>query len=146
MPPFRFRLSKVLEWYSQQCRLEEERLHQRSASLSRARTDFNQAQQTRLTAESDLMGAKILPAPELIALSRYRHRALQSERRLAEHVAQREREWREQLAAVQESRRRVRLLEKIRQRKLQEHSAELDRELEELAADAFRAAAHSASL
>ncbi len=146
MAPFRFRLAKVLEWYAQQCRVEEDRLHQRSAALRRSREEFAQAQQSRLTIERDLMEKTILPAAELLALSRYRHRAAQVERRLAEQVAQREREWQAQLLAVQEARRRVRLLEKIRERKVEEHSAASDRELEELAADAFRAAAHSGSL
>jgi hypothetical protein len=146
VPPFRFRLAKVLEWYVQQCRVEEDRLHQRSAALSKARAELADTRQARSTIESELMEKRILPAPELLALSRYRHRAVQIERRLADQLAQREREWREQLLAVQQARRRVRLLEKIRERKLQEHSAEADRELEELAADAFRAAARASSL
>ena len=146
MPPFRFRLDKVLDWYMQRCRAEEDRLHQCAAALNKCRAEFLRVQQARLIIETDCMGTSVLPAPELVALSRYRRRAMLVERRFTEQVAQCEREWHGQLIVVQEARRRIRLLEKIRERKLQEHSAALDRELEELAADAFRAAARSASV
>jgi hypothetical protein len=76
----------------------------------------------------------------LLALSRYRRRALQDERRLAAERIRCQRERDAQLVVVQSARRRVRLIEKIRERKLTEYTVEADRELEELAADAFRSA------
>jgi hypothetical protein len=140
MPPFRFRLAKALEWYGEQCRFEEDRLREKMAALNRSAEELARASEARLTVESELLHTAVLPAAELLALSRYRRRALQDEQRLARERIRCERERDAQLVAVQAARRRVRLIEKIRERKLMEYTIEADRELEELAADAFRSA------
>jgi hypothetical protein len=138
MPPFRFRLAKALEWYGEQCRLEEDRLREKIAALNHSRAELAQASEARIHVERDLMQTAVLPAAELLALSRYRRRAIQDEQQLVEDRIRCERERDAQLVAVQAARRRVRLIEKIRERKLTEYTVEADRELEELAADAFR--------
>jgi hypothetical protein len=139
MPPFRFRLAKVLEWYSEQCRLEEDRLRERIAALNHIRAELARASAARLIVERDLLQTAVLPAAELLALARYRRRAIQDELRLGETRVRCERDVDKQLVVVQAARQRVRLIGKIRERKLTEHTIEVDRELEELAADAFRA-------
>lgn len=140
MPPFRFRLAKALEWYGEKCRLEEDRLREKVAALNRSQAELARASEARLIVERELLQTAVLPAAELLALSRYRRRALQDERRLAGERLRCERERDAQLVVVQAARRRVRLIEKIRERKLTEYTVEADRELEELAADAFRSA------
>lgn len=140
MPPFRFRLAKALEWYGEQCRFEEDRLREKIAALGQSQAELARASEARLTVESELLRTAVLPAAELLALSRYRRRPLQDERLLAAERIRCERERDAQLAVVQAARRRVRLIEKIRERKFTEYTVEADRELEELAADAFRAA------
>ena len=139
MPPFRFRLAKALEWYGEQCRLEEDCLRDKIAALNHSRAELARASKARTDIERDLLQTAVLPAAELLALSRYRRRAIQDEQRLAGERFRCERERDAQLVAVQAARRRVRLIEKIRERKLTEYTVEADRELEELAADAFRA-------
>lgn len=140
MPPFRFRLAKALEWYGEQCRLEEDRLREKIAGLNRSRAELAEASEARINVERDLLQTAVLPAAELLALARYRRRAIQNEQRLAQERIRCERERDAQLIAVQAARQRVRLIEKIRERKLTEYTVEADRELEELAADAFRSA------
>jgi hypothetical protein len=140
MPPFRFRLAKALEWYGERCRFEEDRLREKIAALNHIGAELVRASEARLIVESELLQTAVLPAAELLALSRYRRRAMQDERRLAEERIRCERERDVQLVAVQAARQHVRLIEKIRERKLTEYTVEADRELEELAADAFRSA------
>src|ERR1700743_1875830 len=118
MPPFRFRLAKALEWYGESCRLEEDRLREKIAALNLCRAALARAAEARLVVERDLLQTIVLPAAELLALARYRRRAVQEEQRLAQECVRCEREKDLQLAVVQEARRRVRLIEKIRERKL----------------------------
>ncbi|MGA2715250.1 MAG: hypothetical protein ABSG41_19280 [Bryobacteraceae bacterium] len=139
MPPFRFRLAKALEWYGEQCRMEEDRLRDKIAALKHSQAELARASEARIHIERDLLQTAVLPAAELLALARYRRRAIQEEQGLTQERIRCEREMETQFVAVQAARRRVRLIGKIRERKLTEHTVEENRELEELAADAFRA-------
>ena len=139
MPPFRFRLAKALEWYGEQCRMEEDRLRETIAALRHSEAELARASEGRIHIERDLLQTAVLPAAELLALARYRYRALKEEQRLTQERTRCEHEKETQFVAVQAARRRVRLIEKIRERKSTEYTVEANRELEELAADAFRA-------
>ncbi len=136
---FHFRLAKVEEWYGEQCRQEEDRLRERIAALNHSREELARAGEARTAIERDLMQSTILPAAELLALARYRRRAIQDEARLSLNHIRCGNEMQAQLALVQQARRRVRLIGKIRERRLGEYTVALNRELENLAADAFRA-------
>jgi flagellar export protein FliJ len=137
MKTFRFRLEKVLEWYTRQYELEERRLTVLLAALADARQAIASLAAERLAIESDMVSRKAIPAREFVALGLYR---LGARKREVELKAVRERceaDAAAQRLKLREAERRVRLLEKLRQRRVAEYAYAESRELEELASDAF---------
>lgn len=137
MPTFRFRLEKVLEWYTHQYEMEERRLNACLGALADARQAIAAFEAERLSVERDVVSRPAIPARDFVALGLYR---LGAKKRAAELSTFRDRcetavaSQRAKLLAAQ---RRVRLLEKLRERRLAEHVYAETRELEELASDAF---------
>lgn len=137
MQTFRFRLEKVLEWYTRQYELEERRLTACLAALVDAKAAIASLLTERLSIERDLLSRTSIPAQDFVALSLYRLGARKREMELngvrdrcaAEVEAQR--------LKLQAADRRVRLLQKLRQRRVAEYTYAETRELEELASDAF---------
>lgn len=137
MQTFRFRLEKVLEWYTRQYEAEERRLTVCLAALAEAKMAIAALLAERQTIERDMLALALIPASDLAALSLYRLGAKQRELDLnvtrdrceAEADAQRVR-----LRAVE---RKLRMLEKLRQRRVTEYTYAETRELEELASDAY---------
>jgi hypothetical protein len=140
MAPFRFRLARVLSWYGKQCDLEESRLHVRAAAVLETAGQIARLQAARAALENEMIRSAAPRPPDLTALELYRDRSKRDEVLLQKEFLQRQRALAEQRAVLEAARRRFRLLEKLRERRLSEHVYEADKELEELAADAFRAA------
>jgi hypothetical protein len=140
MTPFRFRLARVLSWYSKQCDLEEGRLHVCSAGVLETAAEITRLQHARAALESEMVRSISPNAAELVAMELYRERTKRDEIRLQEEFQKRQRALEAQRAVLEAARRRFRLLEKLRERRLSEYVVAADQELEELAADAFRAA------
>ena len=137
MKAFRFRLEKVLEWYTRQYELEEGRLAVCLAALEDSRRAIAALLAERVSIERDMLMQKAIPAQEFAALGLYR---LGVRKREIDLNAARERcqaEADAQRATVQAAKRRVSLLEKLRERRWAEYSYAEARELEELASDAF---------
>jgi hypothetical protein len=140
MQAFKFRLARVLDWYEERCRLEEDRLRLTLADLGRVEAATRNIQESRKAVERSILEAVSVQVADLVALQGYRERSRREE--LAQQKT-RERlqnfliELRGRITAL---RTKIRLLEKLRERRLAEHTAAEERELEELAADAFRAA------
>jgi flagellar export protein FliJ len=141
MPRFHFRLNRVLDWYRERCKMEENRMRLASAAVVEARDQTVRIGDARRAVESELLGSPALSAPDLIALESYRVRARREELRWRDELARREGALEQQLHALLAARRRVRLLEKLKERRLAEHALTVDRELEELSAESFRATA-----
>jgi len=140
MAAFKFRLARVLGWYRKQGQLEEDRLRACLAEMARADAHLAQLLESRRKVERDVVDARFVNAPDLAALDGYRERSRRDEQALHDTRARiklRAEEHRTRLMAL---RTRIRLLEKLSERRLAEHLTEEERELEELAADAFRAA------
>ena len=137
MQAFRFRLEKVLEWYTRQYELEERRLTVCLSALTEAKSAIASLMAERLSVERDMLALTTILAPDFAALGRYRvgakHRELElngvRDRCQAEVEAQR--------LKLQAAERRVRLVEKLRERRVEEYVYAETRELEELASDAF---------
>jgi hypothetical protein len=140
MPPFRFRLARVLNWYSKQCAVEESHLHACSAAVLATASEIARLQSTRAAMERETVGSPNPRARDLVALELFREHAKRDEIRLQEEFRKRQQALEAQRAVVEAARRRFRLLDKLRERRLTEYTGEFDKELEELAADAFRAA------
>lgn len=139
MNAFRFPLEKVLEWRRTQLQVEEARFKQQMAEiagLDRAREGLEAAGSQ---AEMEVRGGGAVAGRELAALGGYREHLQQRRREIAGQRAECERKAAAQEAVMLEARRRSRLLERLRERRLEEWRRASDRELEELASEAFLA-------
>lgn len=137
MPTFQFRLDRVLEWYGSQLRLEESRLAAGQAAMSQIEERIARLRAERLTVERELLSSDSISAADLASLGFYRLRARKEAIALDEERVRRGRAVRDQIKAVQFAQRRVRLVEKLRERRLSEHRYAEDRALENLAAEAY---------
>jgi len=137
MATFQFRLERVLEWYRTQLQLEENRLAVCLAALNRVEERIARLQAERLGVEREVIASAKLAARDLTALGLYRLQAKKQTAVMEEERTRRERARREQTAAVQRAQRRVRLVEKLRERRLSEHLYIENRALETLASEAY---------
>ena len=139
MRSFKFSLERVLGWRRLELRTEEARLAPllaESCRLSAAHLEILSANER---AQRDLLSSGPVDGAQLEALAHYRAR-LEKHKTLVEQKAQ---QCREQIVAQQvrivESQRRTRLLEKLRGRRLEEWRIAGEREMENLAGEAFLA-------
>jgi flagellar biosynthesis chaperone FliJ len=137
MQAFRFRLEKVLEWYTRQAELEERRLALCLAAVNDARKGIAAQEAERLSVERDVVSRMAIPARDFVALGLYRLGARERELQLKAELDRCEREVQAQRVKHQAAQRRVRSLEKLRERRVAEHVYAETRELEGLASDAF---------
>jgi flagellar biosynthesis chaperone FliJ len=137
MQTFRFRLEKVLEWYTRQYELEERKLTVCLAARAEAKVAIASLLAERLTIERDLLSLPAIPAPDLAALSLYRLGAKKRELELNVVRDRRSAEVEAQRVKLQAAERKVRLLEKLRERRVAEYTYAETRELEELAWDSY---------
>jgi len=139
MKRFRFSLESVRRW--RQSRLEQEQallqglLAERAAIQERIR----QRELERREAEQAVLGASFIQAGELAALEAHRRWLAQERARLEQAAADCENRIAAQREKVQEAQRKVRLIEKLKERRLAEWEAEAARELEALAAETYLA-------
>jgi len=139
MQTFQFRLERILSWRRKEFEAEKARLGQLMAAQK-----LLEAVQRGIAAAWDRAGRELLAGgpvygTDLAALGGFRARL---ERDLEANARQRK-EGAEKIAVQQgrviEADRRVRLLEKLRHRRLDEWRAAWDRELENFAGEAFLA-------
>lgn len=139
MGPFRFRLSRVLDWRDNQRQLEQNRLAGWYAERSRKDQELKDLLAAQIKAERALLASSSITAGELHALEDYRRGAKAQEQRLRAELLKCEREIGQQIERVKIAQRNVRLLEKLNERRAAEHTEAVTRELEEVAADAYLA-------
>ena len=137
MKAFRFRLEKVLEWYTRQYELEERRLTTLLAALADAKAAIAALLAERLSVEREMFSRPSIPANEFAALGLYRLGAKRRELELNEARERRQAEVEAQRLKLRAAERRLRLVEKLRERRLTEYTYAESRELEELASDAY---------
>jgi len=139
MPAFRFRLAKALDWYREQCKIEEGRLANCVAALSAATECVARLEAERLAVDRETIAQASIAGCELAALGLYRLGAAEAAARLEEERRQRSSAVDRQRVVVQAARRRLKLLEKLRERRLAEHVQAEEREMENSAAESFLA-------
>ncbi len=139
MSGFQFSLARVLEWYEKQLQLEENRLAECRIALEKAQRALAAARAARLGIEQTLIHSALIPAADLRALEWFRRKSRSDEKRLSGDCDASQSKLEAQLAAVKVVQRKVRLIEKLRERRLAEHTYAANREMEELAADSFLA-------
>jgi serine phosphatase RsbU (regulator of sigma subunit) len=139
MRSFKFPLERVLDWYGNQFHLEQTRLATAMASLHAIEQSIARFHAECLGVERDIIGRRDIPGRDFAALGLYRLRAKKLEQEFSRELQRREQAVRDQMQRVQEAQRRVRLIEKLRERRLEEHQYLEAKELENLAAEAFLA-------
>ncbi len=137
MSTFRFRLDKVLAWYREQCQMEENRVAACVAAVSAVKTVIVKLQTERLRVEREIVSQRAIAASDLAAWGVYRLRVRTQELDLQQDLERQEKALREQRARLLAARRRVQLLEKLRERRLAEHTYQVERELERLGSELY---------
>jgi hypothetical protein len=139
MTVFRFPLEKALEWRRTQLEWEEARFRQALETVAELDRESAALQQDGSRAESQLRSEPSVPGVELQALGEFRLHLRRRETALAGRKAASLQTLAERETAMLEARRRCRLLERLRDRRLAEWTRSRDRELEELASESFLA-------
>jgi flagellar export protein FliJ len=139
MKQFEFRLQRVLELRSQQADNERARLQSLSNGRVRLTRDRDNLVQQRSSAAAGVRSATSISGSDLSALASF-DRYLQKRRTvLDKQLAQLEQQIALQTAALRDAERRVKLLEKLKQRRLADWTTERDKELETAAAESYLA-------
>jgi hypothetical protein len=134
---FSFRLDRVLDWRRKQLDLEEVRFRQAAAAV--AAVDQARAELAAASArtEHEVRSWERVGGGDLAALDEYRAHVKLEDARLAARRAECARAQADQQALMLEARRRCRLLERLRERRLEEWKTARDREMEEIASESY---------
>ncbi|MEX2262727.1 MAG: hypothetical protein WD696_12295 [Bryobacteraceae bacterium] len=139
MKKFRFDLERVREWRGQQAQLEELKFERVNAERVAVEAEHRKIRASRDEAGRAILGQAAAKAQELAALDAYIRYTWSEEARLAKRLADCEKRVSEQRAAVMEAQRRLKLLERLRERRLAAWEAGLAREEEIQAGELFLA-------
>jgi flagellar export protein FliJ len=135
MKPFHFRLQRVLEMRETEVKTEEaqlERLYAERTRIERDRDDLTAGLERMCI---DTRSQQFVHPSHLVALDQYKSSVKRELQRFAERIKSQQESIEQQQARVVTARARVRLLDKLRERRQTEWNVERDRELDELAAD-----------
>jgi hypothetical protein len=132
MAVFRFRLQRVLGWQERVCRMEDERLRQRFAELAATQERLAQLALSSARVERDLLAQRQMAAADLAALAEFRKHAASMRQALARERVERGKAIAAQQEKVRAERRKLKVLEKLRERAWSEHTREEERQLETL--------------
>ena len=136
MHRFQFRLGSVLGWRAVELELEEGRLE--LLFTERRRRDAEAlALEVRSRESAQLITARTLDGQQLAALSYHRHYLEREGARMAAQRADCAKRIAAQQQRVVEAERKVRLLERLKERRLAEWNLEFNREMEALASETF---------
>jgi flagellar export protein FliJ len=139
MTSFRFRLGKVLDWRRQQMEHEEAGFKQQTAALAEMDGVRAALEAAGIHAELEVRTWSPLAGNDLIALAGFRLHTRKQEQEIARLRAEAQTNLDARQATMLEARRRCRLLERLRERRLAEWQTAYDRELEELAGESYLA-------
>lgn len=139
MKRFEFRLQRVMEWRESQLEIELATLGRLTAEGMAIDRRRQQVENECRSAEKSLVAGTAVEAQQLAALDGFRIWTRQECERLVRKRAECEKLIEDQRRQVVEARRRFRLLEQLRERRLAEWSSEFSRELESLAGELYLA-------
>jgi flagellar export protein FliJ len=139
MTAFRFRLQKVLDWRHTQLELEEARYRQAIAAVAEIDRARAALAAEGIHTEAEVRSWNPVTECDLAALGEFRLHVRARDADLASRRAAGVKELEARQAAMLEARRRYRLLERLKERGLAAWTAERDKELEQLASEAFLA-------
>ncbi len=130
MKAFRFRLDRVLDWRHTELDLEESRLKQMHAAVAALDRERAELESNATEARRQVALRESVDARDLHALSAFREAVDLQRQRLAVKRRQREAEIVTQQQKLLEARRRCRLLENLRERRMAEWKYETQRQEE----------------
>ena len=133
MQPFRFRLERVFEWQQTVCHLEEEKTRLCRFAIAETEERIAQLKADSLATEHELLSRPAIAAADLRALAEFRLKVTQRGRALAAEKQTRAQALATQTQTLLAERHRLRLIEKLRERALDEYTLAANRELEPLA-------------
>lgn len=136
---FRFRLARVLEWYDRLYQIEATRLQKCADQAASAHMALARHQESRLATRQQTLKLESLQGNDLRALEVHRQFAIRHEAQLLRHCQSAEKILGTQRSVTLSAQRRVRLVEKLRDRKHADFEYLASRELEETAADSWLA-------
>jgi|SRR5581483_2808220 len=139
MKRFSFPLERVLGWREEQARVEELKLEQLRAQAAALDQQKRDTALGRARSEWEVLSQRVVEATELANLDSYRLHAREKIRDLEQRVRQTEAQAAEQLQRVLQARRQAELLERLKQKALEEWRAANNREQEALAAELYLA-------
>jgi flagellar export protein FliJ len=139
MRTFRFRLERVLGWYRKAADLEESRLAACLSDMAKVQEGIDRFHGERLAIERDFVSSASIPAQDAQAFGLYRLQATSQEIMLNRELEKQKSNVEAQTARMKAAQQRVRLVEKLRARQVEEHVYIAEREWESLAADAYLA-------
>lgn len=139
MNAFRFPLQKVLEFRRKQLELAEARYKQQLAVVSELDRQRSEIEAAGASAEVEVRQWSGIAGCDLAALGRFRMRVKSEDARIAAQRVEAAKEVATRQEAMLQARRSAKLLERLRERRLEEWEVQRDRELEELASDSFLA-------
>jgi hypothetical protein len=138
MQRFQFRLASVLKWCGLQLDLEKSKLQVLFGERNRAIADLARLEECRIEADR-ILASDAVDGQSLTALGNHRSSLQRSGEKIRAAAAERERRIAAQQQCLAEAERRVRLLERLKERRLEEWNHEAALELEALASETFLA-------
>ena len=145
MSAFRFRLQRVLDYQQQQCDLAQARVSTCVGALERSRMELENHSSACVAVRREVAHSQLPTAAELSSLAYFRIRAAKLELHYRAAIATAEQRLEQERLVLVELQRRARLLEKLRDRKFEEHRYQEDREAENQASDTYLATWNSTS-
>lgn len=139
MTSFRFRLERVLEWRRTELELADARFKQQAAALAELDRQHAELEATGIRTEIEVRQWRPVSGSDLAALGGFRLELRKREQALAARRAECQKELTRRQELMLEARRRLRLLERLKERRLAEWRAAWDRELDEQAAMSYLA-------
>jgi hypothetical protein len=139
MKSFAFPLEKALDWRRLQLELEEVRYKQQIGTIAGLDRERAEVEASGIRTEVEVREWRPIVSGDLMALGDYRLFVKARESEIARQRFEATRKLAEQQQVMLEARRRCRLLERLKERRLAEWTAGRDHELEEIAAESYLA-------
>jgi len=139
MKRFHFRLQSVLKWRLLQLELEEEKLQELFRERQQLEDSRASLEAAKAEAERSVLGAHSVTACELAALDTHRRWLAAQQQRLAKQREECNARIEAQQERVRKAEHHLKLLEKLKERRLAEWSAAVDKEYQALAEEVYLA-------
>lgn len=139
MKAFEFRLQRIADFRRQQADVAKTRLQELLAEMQCLEDERRSLEEQRHEARNSVTGQSNLRGEDLFALASFQEYLGRRLKELNQKQSELASKIEKQRDAVIEAERKVKLLERLKDRKFQEWRAASDRELDELAADSHMA-------